>query len=113
MFICDLLCGCVKEVRNIYEGRAGGPSEYCDKHRDWFPVTDYTRTEWHSKCVNCPYGRSHGQAKVYAERGAAQHMARNPGHHVTVRYYNVRSKDRPPVEVQREQPSLFDNEPPF
>lgn len=61
-------------------------AEKCLVCKDWETVAIYYKAEWHTKCGACRFGRSHGQARAYAERAAVQHQGRT-GHHVSVTYY--------------------------
>lgn len=60
--------------------------EFCPLHNDWKDVLEEWKRQWHSRCNQCTYSRSHGQAKVYAERAAKEHERRS-GHRVSVGYY--------------------------
>lgn len=82
---------------SVLEDRVA-PEAFCPICKDWHLVMDYTRDEWHTRCNQCPMGRSHGMARSYAEQAAKRHEARYAGHHVSVQFYDVGKKNRPPRE---------------
>lgn len=106
--IALLVCGHAMSVR--VEGYDAFPSEKCTVCGTWELVEVYYRTQWHSRCTECRYSATHGQAQTYANNAAARHYART-GHNVLVQYYS----DAPPsvipdnIPVQTELPI----DPPF
>lgn len=79
-------CGHYAEFKTVDDRY--GLEELCAPCGKYQSVWEVWRDQWHSNCADCVYHRTHGQAKVYAERAATAHTSRHPSHRVSVAYYS-------------------------
>lgn len=117
MDISELDCGHYVSTPRKWDNGVGADVK-CPTCGLWRIIMHFWREQWHSRCTVCRYGRSHGLARVYAERAAADHFRRT-GHETVISFYNDAPKAAQAVAVsavrlpgQHTQPSLFDP-PPF
>lgn len=115
MYLCELFCSHVVEVKTLAFTTAGGADTMCPICKKFVDVRHFTRDEWHSRCSDCSYSASHGMAKVYADRAAQRHQIRKPSHRVSVQFYNVGKGRYKLSEIAETVPTLFDfsGEPPY
>lgn len=115
--VVELDCGHYAMSPRKHDNSVGADVR-CPVCNVWRIAMHVWKEQWHSRCTVCRYGRSHGLAKVYAERAAAEHF-RKTGHETRLAFYSDAPKAAKATAVsvvrlpgQHAQPTLFD-EPPF
>ncbi len=97
MVIGRLVCGHYVEYSSAWKTNMVSAREPCDICGTTEYVTQEWPEVWHSVCIEkgCGYRKSHGYAKVYAQKAADRHTAFTK-HDVVLRWYSdAPEKPRP------------------
>lgn len=96
--------------------RGGAPNIkdeiWCRRHRKMVNVMARYRGEggYYVKCLNCRYGKSFGDSRIYAEQYMGRHRLKEPRH--TIALYNGEGNEIDRwVSALDGQPTLFDDAP--
>ena len=83
MVILELTCGHIKEINETPR-----VDEVCEECKAIKCVVNYWADEWHSVCPACPYHKTHGFGRKWAEKSCADHHAQT-AHDCRALWYKV------------------------